>query len=121
MAEPTLSLIQSRSEHDRSVYDDGNLRLEHDNYYVACRGEPICLSRKEFLILSRLVRSADRVVTFEELRRHAWRDETTSNSASLRVHICRLRQSLAPYGVSIDSMVGVGYRLAVARPEGSQP
>ena len=32
------------------IYDDGFLRVEHKNYYVACGGSPIKLPRTEFLI-----------------------------------------------------------------------
>lgn len=95
---------------DKSIYDDGFLRVEHDNYYVACRGERLALPRKEFLLLSRLARNVERIVISEELWRAAWNDEPF-NSSSLRVHICHLRNKLAPYGLRIESMVNVGYRL----------
>ena len=32
------------------IYDDGFLRVEHKNYYVACGGNPLKLLRTEFLI-----------------------------------------------------------------------
>ncbi len=54
------------------VYDDGHLRVEHDNYYVSCAGEPLKFRRAEFLLLSRLARGAARIVKAEELWGHAW-------------------------------------------------
>ena len=33
------------------------------------------------------------------------------NAESLHVHIYRLRNKLAPYGIQIETMVNVGYRL----------
>ncbi|HEU4390784.1 MAG TPA: winged helix-turn-helix domain-containing protein [Blastocatellia bacterium] len=95
-----------------SVYDDGYLRIEHDNYYVMCGGRVISLPRKEFLILSRLARTAGRNILSEDIWRSAW-GATAFNPRSLRVHISRLRHNLEPYGVRIESMVGVGYRLFV--------
>ena len=44
------------------IYDDGFLRVEHKNYYVACGGSPIKLPRTEFLIFSRLTRTPNRIV-----------------------------------------------------------
>jgi DNA-binding response OmpR family regulator len=93
------------------LYDDGYLRIEHRNYYVACANEVIQLPRTEFLLLSRLVRSIDRVVSSEELWRYVWGNEKPLNSESLHVYIYRLRNKLIQYNVRIDTLVNVGYRL----------
>src|SRR5262245_7634977 len=79
-----------------SVYDDGYLRIEHDNYYIRCAGKRISLPRKEFLIFSRLARNVERVVTAEEIWRAAWRGDLPFNSLTLRVHIHRLRRTFHP-------------------------
>lgn len=97
------------------VYDDGVLRVEHKNYYVSCSGQSIKLPRTEFLIFSRLVRSADRIVTVEELWEYAWGSGKPLNAESLHVYIYRLRNKLLPYELRIDTMVNVGYRLVLDR------
>jgi len=99
------------------VYDDGHLRVEHDNYYVACAGHAIRLPRKEFLIVSRLARNAERIVASEELWRHAWGEHMAFNAESLHVHIYRLRRRLAPFGLTIETMVNVGYCLSNSKDE----
>ena len=101
-------------EPDTGVYDDGHLRVEHDNYYVACDGEVLRFRRAEFLLLSRLARNATRVVKAEELWRHAWGGSKPYNAESLHVHVYRVRSKLAPFGVRIETMVNVGYRLMPA-------
>jgi DNA-binding response OmpR family regulator len=101
-----------RAEGD--AYDDGHLRVEHDNYYVSCAGEGLKFRRAEFLVLSRLARNATRVVKAEELWRHGWGDGKPYNAESLHVHVYRLRSKLAPFGVRIETMVNVGYRLVPA-------
>jgi len=64
MATTELSLTEKRdSQVAEGVYDDGYLRVEHKNYYVACGGQSLKLPRTEFLILSRLSRSPERIVT----------------------------------------------------------
>jgi DNA-binding response OmpR family regulator len=110
-----MSVTRSQEEYQQNedVYDDGYLRVEHRNYYVSCSGDSLKLPRTEFLIISRLARSAGRIVTAEDLWTCAWGEEKPLNSESLHVHIYRLRNRLLPYDVTIDTMVNVGYKLVV--------
>lgn len=96
---------------DANVYDDGHLRIEHDNYYVSCAGRSIKLPRSEFLIISRLARTPERIVLSEELWQHAWGESKPFNAVSLHVYMYRLRRKLAPFDLNIETMVNVGYRL----------
>ncbi|MBC7911764.1 MAG: helix-turn-helix domain-containing protein [Pyrinomonadaceae bacterium] len=93
------------------IYDDGHLRVEHNNYYVACEGRSIKLPRSEFLIISRLARTPERIVASEELWQYAWGLSKPFNAVSLHVYMYRLRRKLAPYGLNIETMVNVGYKL----------
>ena len=102
------------------VYDDGYLRVEHKNYYVACGGQALKLPRTEFLILSRLARSPERIVTAEELWEYAWGSDKPVNMESLHVYIYRLRNKLTASKISIDTMVNVGYRLLLENSPGSR-
>ena len=110
-----LHVVEQPSGED--VYDDGYLRVEYENYYLACGGEPVYLPRVEFLLMSRLTRSIDRVVRSEELWRAAWGNSKPLNSASLQVYIHRLRAKLLPSRLYIDTVIGVGYRLLKSPPE----
>lgn len=96
-----------------NVYDDGCLRVEHDNYYVTCNGEYVRLTRVEFLIFSRLVRSPERVVESTKLWRHVWGDSKPLNRTSLKAQVCRLRRLFEPYGLRIESMINVGYSISL--------
>jgi two-component system alkaline phosphatase synthesis response regulator PhoP len=98
------------------VYDDGYLRVEHKNYYVACAGQSLKLPRTEFLIFSRLARTPERIVTAEDLWQYAWGNDKPVNTESLHVYIYRLRNKLIPYNLRIDTMVNVGYRLLLESP-----
>lgn len=102
------------------VYDDGYLRVEHKNYYVACSGNSIRLPRTEFLILSRLVRTPERIVSATELWECAWGNAKPVNTESLHVYIYRLRNKLAAFNLTIDTMVNVGYRLLPNRPQATE-
>ncbi len=112
-AETTLSAHQSQIV--ENVYDNGHLRVEHDNYYVSWNGHPISLPRKEFLILSRLARNPERIVAAEEIWQHAWGKRAPFNAESLHVHIYRLRRRFETAGLHIETMVGVGYRMLADR------
>lgn len=106
-----VSAIHPANVLDDEVYDDGYLRIEHQNYYLTCDGRPVYLPRVEFLLISRLSRSLERVVSSEELWRAAWCDDKPLNCGSLHVYIHRLRNKLRPYDLQIDVLVNVGYRL----------
>lgn len=100
------------STEQTEIYDDGYLRVEHENYYVACGGENVRLPRAEFLLFSRLVRTPLRFVSAEELWQAAWETRKNFNSVSLHVYIYRLRRKFEPFGLAIETMVNVGYRFA---------
>ena len=96
---------------EADIYDDGYLRVEYANYYLACGGHMLKLPLKEFLIISRLVRNIERLVLSEEIWRYAWGTSAPFNAQSLHVHIYRLRQRLAPFGLQIETKICVGYCL----------
>lgn len=108
--------VQSQSADD--VYDDGYLRIEHKNYYLACGGQSIRLPRTEFLIISRLAHSVERAVSAEDLWQYARGNEKPLNAESLHVFMYRLRSKLLSYDLRIDTIVNVGYRLLLPVPSG---
>jgi DNA-binding response OmpR family regulator len=107
-------LMAAAANPEGAVYDDGYLRIEHQNYYVACDGQSIKLARGEFRLLSRLARCPERIVPADELWRHVWADNKPVNYQSLHVCIYRLRNKISPFGIEIETMIGVGYRLLPA-------
>lgn len=107
----TLHMIKpAQYPSELNVYDDGHLRIEHDNYYVACEGSSIKMPRSQFLIISRLARTPQRIVSSAELWQQAWGESKPFNAVSLHVYMYRLRRKLLPYGLNIETMVNVGYR-----------
>ena len=117
MALPEMTLLEQQNPIHvaEDVYDDGFLRVEHKNYYVACGGSPLKLPRTEFLIFSRLTRTPNRIVTADDLWCSVWGDNKPLNSESLHVCIYRLRAKLADFELQIETMVNVGYRLITSK------
>jgi DNA-binding response OmpR family regulator len=111
ISETALTEQKNQPAHTDDIYDDGYLRVEHKNYYVSCAGTPLKLPRTEFLIFSRLARTPDRIVTATDLWESVWGSNKPLNTESLHVYIYRLRAKLALFGLQIETMVNVGYRL----------
>lgn len=96
---------------EENIYDDGFLRVEHGNYFVSCGEQVLKLPRSEFLIISRMTKTPERIVPSEELWKQAWGESKPFNPVSLHVYMYRLRKKLMPFGLNIETMVNVGYRL----------
>ena len=115
--EMSIAERQGETQLLEDIFDDGFLRVEHRNYYVACGGTPLKLPRTEFLIFSRLARTPNRIVTAEDLWSSVWGGDKPLNSESLHVYIYRLRAKLSEFGLQIETMVNVGYRLITSKTQ----
>jgi DNA-binding winged helix-turn-helix (wHTH) protein len=93
------------------IYDDGFLRIEHRNYYVTCGVKLVKLGRAEFLIASTLAQNANRYIKGKDIWHYVWQDEKPFNQESLKVIIYNLRRHFAPFGITIETMARVGYKL----------
>ena len=87
------------------IYDDGFLRVEHKNYYVACGGSPVKLPRTEFLIFSRLTRTPNRIVASDEsVELSVGNEQAAQHREPSRLHLSpagqarRLRPANRDYG-----------------------
>ncbi|PXA97870.1 DNA-binding response regulator [Nostoc sp. 3335mG] len=89
----------------------GQLSFNLGDGSVVVAGEPLTLTRREVLALEVLVRRAGRTVARAALEEavYGFDDEIASNT--LDAHISRLRRKIAPAGVEIHSIRGIGYLL----------
>lgn len=104
------AVLRRVDEQTVARYEDGRLQIDFAEMQVVCEGESVKLTRKEFALLSLLVKSAGRVAMRQRLLDDVWGHQYYSDSRTLDVHIRRLRQKLGPCGDSIETVVGVGYR-----------
>ena len=95
-----------------SLLEIGDLQLDTASLQVRCGGEPVALSRREYMLLSALAEHPGRVLTRAALdgRLYAWGEEIASNA--IEVHIHHLRRKLG--ADRILTVRGVGYRLRAA-------
>lgn len=67
------------------------------------------LTKTEFRVLSYLIRNIDQIVAVEDLWAYAWGPSKSLKRKSIQVFVSRVRRKLAPFGLRIDGVVGVGY------------
>ena len=85
----------------------GPISLDTASHQVFCGGEPIELSRREYMLLKTLMENSKRVQTYDNLENklYSWGEEICSNS--IQVHIHNLRKKLIPG--FITTVRGIGY------------
>jgi two-component system, OmpR family, alkaline phosphatase synthesis response regulator PhoP len=91
-------------------YTDENLLIDFPDMRVSCGGEDVKLTRKEFALLTYLVKTTGRVATRQNLLDSVWGYNYFGDTRTLDVHIRRLRQKLGDCGGCIETVVGIGYR-----------
>ena len=91
----------------------GDIALDAQAQRVTVNAQPVALTRKEFGILTLLMRSVGQLVTREVLLQALWRNPLPANSKSLDMHLSALRRKLAEAGSQevIRTVRGVGFRL----------
>jgi len=94
-------------------YDDGHLVIDLARREVTLDGQLLALTRKEYAVLSLLLKHAGRVVSQQQLLREIWGGTHVNDTHYLRIVLGKLRQKLgddpaAPYWLKTEP--GVGYR-----------
>ncbi|TCO75529.1 response regulator transcription factor [Chromatocurvus halotolerans] len=95
-----------------SALECGPLRLELATQTAALAGQPLPLTRREFMLLRLLLENAGRIVTRDRLETelYGWLDPVASNA--IEVHVHHLRKKLG--AERIRTMRGVGYMLVTS-------
>lgn len=103
--------VLRRSEKETALkYQDLRLSVDFADMRVICEGQDVKLTRKEFSLLSHLIKNTGRVATRQQLLDNVWGYSYFGDTRTLDVHIRRLRQKMGGCGKSIETVVGVGYR-----------
>ncbi|WP_416380865.1 response regulator transcription factor [Georgenia sp. H159] len=123
---PVPAAAQPADDDGASVLGHGDLRLDRDARVVSLGGQPLELTRSEFDILTALLANPRRVLTKAQLARAVWSDSydtgveaTEADRRSVEVHVANLRRKLgedASRPRYVETVRGVGYRLALSAP-----
>jgi DNA-binding response OmpR family regulator len=95
----------------------GALTVDPEARTVQVAGTPVLLTRREFDLLAVLARRPGVVYRREQLVAEVWGTHDASAERTLEVHIGSLRAKLGHHDL-IDTVRGVGYRLAAHPPGG---
>jgi two-component system phosphate regulon response regulator PhoB len=90
----------------------GDITLDSDTHRVSVRGEPVDLTATEFRLLRLLMERQGRVQTREHLLLNVWNYSTEIETRTVDTHIRRLREKLGTEAGWIETIRGVGYRIA---------
>lgn len=104
------AVLRRTTDETSAPFDDGTLIVNFDDMRVACGGGEVKLTRKEFALLTALVRNQNRVATRQKLLDDVWGHDYYGDTRTLDVHVRRLRQKLGKCSGYIETVVGVGYR-----------
>jgi DNA-binding response OmpR family regulator len=92
------------------VLERAGVRLDPHRRAVTRAGQPVTLSRKEFAVLTELLRAEGGVVSAEQLLEKAWDEHADPFTGVVRFTIMMVRRKLGDPPV-IETLPGVGYRI----------
>jgi DNA-binding response OmpR family regulator len=104
------AVLRRTDEKSIEHYEDERLSIDFQDMRVLCAGHEVKLTRKEFALLTNLVKNAGRVATRQNLLDNVWGYSYFGDTRTLDVHIRRLRQKLGDCSQCIETVVGIGYR-----------
>lgn len=93
----------------------GDISLDKSKHSVTVGGEDVRLTLKEFELLQLLMENPDQVFGRERILSLIWGIDFLGETRTVDVHVGTLRTKLGHAGTMIETVRGVGYRLAVKR------
>ncbi len=91
----------------------GDLSIDPASREVSIGESPIDLRAKEFDLLYTLAENRGRVLSREKLLELAWGFDFYGQTRTVDVHIAHLRKKMGDSKVQIETVTGIGYKLAV--------
>lgn len=94
------------------LFTAGSLAVDVKRRAVTVDGEPVILTYKEFELLCYLLENRGVVLSRDQILMKIWDYNYSGETRTVDVHIRTLRQKLGDAGALIETVRGVGYRLA---------
>ena len=91
------------------------LEVNLQEHKVSVQGQEVLLTLKEFELLKKFLLHPGIVFSRDKLLNDIWGYEFTGETRTVDVHIRTLRQKLGSAGDLIETIRGVGYRMAAAK------
>lgn len=90
----------------------GGITLDIDRHEVRVHGSPVDLTATEFRLLQLLMERRGRVQSREQLLISVWNYDAEIETRTVDTHVRRLREKLGTEAEWIETIRGVGYRIA---------
>jgi len=103
--------VASNEDSDAKILRHGAIEINRSHYKVFINKKEVFFPKKEFEVLSYLVKNAGKVVTRETLLAQIWGSDVYVIDRTVDVHIRKIREKLGTYADYIDTIKGVGYRM----------
>lgn len=110
----TLRKKSSSKQNDvdsSDILKHGIIEINRSSYKVYVNKKEIFFPKKEFEVLSFLVKNAGKLVTRETLLSQIWGSNVYVIDRTIDVHIRKIREKLGNNADYIDTIKGVGYRM----------
>ncbi|NCB33549.1 MAG: response regulator transcription factor [Erysipelotrichia bacterium] len=105
-------LRRTSEEKPEDVLSCGSLRMDRARHTVTSDNKPVMLTLKEYELLHALMKHPGMVYTRDQLLNDIWGMEYDGETRTVDVHVRTLRQKLGKAGECIETVRGIGYRLA---------
>lgn len=104
--------LRRRSEPVPLLSRMGPLELDRERHEVRVNGSPVALTRKEYELLRLLMDHPRAAFDRDQLLERVWGYNYAGETRTVDVHVRTLRQKLGEAASCIETVRGVGYRLA---------
>lgn len=106
---------------DEKLYTADTLCVDVKRHNVSVEGRELALTYKEFELLCYLLENRGVVLTRDQILSKIWDYNYSGETRTIDVHIRTLRQKLGSAGSLIETVRGVGYRIAEPKPAPKTP
>ena len=93
----------------------GRLEVNQLEHKVSVNGSEVVLTLKEYELLRKFLQHPGIVFSRDKLLNDIWGYEFSGETRTVDVHIRTLRQKLGDAGELIETIRGVGYRMAAVK------
>lgn len=105
---------QTQAYGQQNAYIYREWTLNPDTQEMTACGQPVELTKHEFLIMELLIRNPKRVFTKQMIYEYAWGEEYLAEDKTINVHISNIRSKLRKSGTDtyIQTVWGMGFKLS---------
>lgn len=102
-------------ESERDIIRIGELEVNQQEHKVSVGGNEVVLTLKEYELLKKFLQHPGIVFSRDKLLNDIWGYEFSGETRTVDVHIRTLRQKLGSAGELVETIRGVGYRMAAQK------